>query len=202
MNKRYLHHVWRKLKPFNMWFFFAGFVICLAIGVYAARQNNVTSIQLRNEVLQADKDNGDVEGAMQKLRAHMYAHMNSGLSTGSLQQPIQLKYRYERLVDAENQRVATTNADIYTAAQNYCEKLYPTGLSGGPRVPCIKQYVTDHGASEQTIPDALYKFNFVSPVWSPDLAGWSLLFTGVFLALFLIRFLMERCMKAEMSEHL
>jgi hypothetical protein len=44
-------------------------------------------------------------------------------------------------------------------------------------VPCIQQYVQSHSktAVTATIPDALYKFSFVSPSWSPDLAGWSLL---------------------------
>ncbi len=202
MNKKHLHRVWRKLKPINMWFFLGGFVIFLGLGIYGMRANNFTAIKLRDEVLAADQAGTDVEAPLLKLREYMYSHMNSGLSTDSLQQPIQLKYRYERLVEAEKQRVATTNEQIYTEAQKYCEGLYPTGLSGGPRVPCIKQYVTEKGATEQGIPDALYKFDFVSPAWSPDLAGWSLVLAGVFLALFLIRFLLERWMKAEMSEHL
>ena len=202
MNKRHLHHVWRRLKPINTWFFFGGFIVFLCMGIYGARANNLTSIKLRDEVLAADQAGTDVEAPLQKLREHMYSHMNAGLASGSLQQPIQLKYRYQRLVEAEKLRVTQTNDQIYTEAQKYCEALYPTGLSGGPRVPCIKQYVTEKGASEQTIPDALYKFNFISPSWSPDLAGWSLLLSGVFLALFLIRLLLERWMKAEMAQHL
>ena len=128
MNKRHLHHVWRKLKPINTWFFFGGFVLFLGIGIYGARANNLQSIKLRDAVLAADQANGDVETPLVKLREHMYSHMNSGLSSGNLQQPIQLKYRYERLVEAEKQRVTQTNDQIYTEAQKYCEALYPTGF--------------------------------------------------------------------------
>ena len=43
-----------------------------------------------------------------------------------------------------------------------------------------------HNLTLPTIPDALYKFDFVSPAWSMDLAGWSIVATVVSFALFVI----------------
>lgn len=199
MSKRALKHAWKRLKPINTWYFFAAFVVFLVIGVFAVRQNNITSLRLREEVLKADEQNGDAEAALQRLREHMHAHMNAGLSSGSLQQPIQLKYTYERLV-AEQQRQAAGSQTLYEEAQNYCESQGGTLREG--RVPCVQQYVSARGGQAElpAIPDALYKFDFVSPRWSPDLAGFSLLLAGVFLALFLIRFLTERWFKSELKE--
>lgn len=202
MNKRYLHHVWRKIRPINTWYFFAAFVVFLVIGVFAIRNNNLTALHLRDEVLKADQEDGDVEGALQKLRLYMYSHMNASLASGSLKQPIQLKYRYERLLEAEQKKTGDGQA-VYAEAQSYCESRFPAGTLREQRVPCVQQYISEHSNGQTpNIPDALYKFDFVSPAWSPDLAGWSLLLAGVFLALFLIRFLTERWFKAEFAEHL
>lgn len=202
MSKRYLRHVWKKLRPINTWYFFAAFVVFLAIGTYAIRQNNVRSIELREAVLEADKNGGDVEGALTELREHIYAHMNAGLSSSTLQQPIQLKYRYERLLEEQQQRVAEANSELYAAAQSYCEQQFGAGSLQDQRVPCVQQYITERsGENIKEIPDALYKFDFVSPRWSPDVAGWSLLLAGVFLALFLIRFLTERWFRAELKAY-
>jgi hypothetical protein len=203
MNKRSLHHIWTKLRPFGSVYFLAAAGIFLVIGVTAMRQNNLTAIRLRDEVLKVDEQNGDVETALKNLRTHIYSHMNSELAggTSNVQQPIQLKYRYERLVAAEKERVSAANEKIYNEAQTDCERRFPAGLSGSNRLPCIEQYVTSHNVKEQSIPDSLYKFDFVAPRWSPDLAGISLVLSGLFLLLFLVRVGLERWVKHRLEEH-
>lgn len=199
MSKRHLRKIYQKIRVINTWYFFGLFVIFLIVGVLAVRQNNVKSIELRDAVIKADEQNKDVEGALRQLREHMYSHMNSGLSNDALKQPIQLKYRYERLVEAEKQKSGDSQ-QVYADAQKYCEERFGQGALRDGRVPCVQEYVSQHsGGQVSQIPDSLYKFDFVSPRWSPDLAGWSLLLSGVFLALFLIRFLTERWFKSELK---
>lgn len=199
MSKRHLRKIYQKIRVINTWYFFGLFVIFLIVGVLAVRQNNVKSIELRDAVIKADEQNKDVEGVLRQLREHMYSHMNSGLSNGALKQPIQLKYRYERLVEAEKQKSGDSQ-QVYADAQKYCEERFGQGALRDGRVPCVQEYVSQHsGGQVSQIPDSLYKFDFVSPRWSPDLAGWSLLISGVFLALFLIRFLTERWFKSELK---
>ncbi len=201
MTKRHLRQIWSRIKLFNTWYFFGLFAIFLIIGITAVRQNNIKSIELRQAVLEADKQNGDVESALRDLREHIYSHMNAELSGGTLQQPIQLKYRYERLVEAEKKK-SSDSEKIYSDAQAYCEQRFGQGALRDGRVPCVQQYVTEHSTNNDIsqIPDALFKFDFISPAWSPDLAGWSLLLAGVFLALFLIRFLTERWFKTMLKD--
>src|SRR3569623_2135985 len=104
--------------------------------------------------------------------------MNTYLATSAgLYPPNQLKYTYDRLVKAEGDRVTLANSQLYTQAQVYCQQQNSVDFSGRNRVPCITNYVNTHGIKTQAIPDALYKFDFVSPRWSPDLAGWSMVFT-------------------------
>ena len=176
MDKRSAHHTWTKIRWLKPWYFAVLALIATATCVFALRANNEHMVTLRNDVYSADKNNGDVTGALKNLQAYVTTHMNTNLSSGpsSVYPPIQLKYTYERLVKA--QQAAQSNSQLYTAAQHYCEKLDPVDFSGHNRVPCIEKYVETHGgAKPQTIPDALYKFDFVSPRWSPDLTGWSML---------------------------
>lgn len=201
MKKTSLGSFWNRLVDASKWVFLAGFVFFALISVFALRQNNLRAIELRDAVLEADKNKGDVELALQDLREHVHAHMNADLSAGTgLQQPVQLKYRYDRLVAAEEKRVEKANEAIYPEAQAYCERQLPSGFSGGTRIACIEEYVLENGEEPKEIPDNLYKFDFVAPRWSPDLAGLSLLLSGVFLIVFVFKFAMDKWLKSELSE--
>lgn len=181
----------KKLKP---WYLLVLTLISGVICIFALRANNEHMITLRNAVYQADKNNTDVQATLQKLQAYVTRHMNTNLSAGpnAVYPPIQLQYTYERLVEAENAKLTQGNPDLYTEAQQYCEKQDPVDFSGHNRVPCIQQYVLTHTSqAPAAIPDALYKFSFVSPRWSPDLAGWSLVTTILCALLTLVSFLAQ-----------
>ena len=203
MNKRKLHHVFVKLRPISHWYFAVLFVFSGVLAVYGLRQNNLTALELRDKVLQTDKENGDVEAALQELREFTYGHMNANLASETgIYPPIQLKYTYERLVAAEQTRVQSENRDLYSEAQAHCEATRPQGFSGSNRISCIQQYVDEHGtasAKPQTIPDSLYKFDFVSPAWSPDLAGLSLVIATLTLLLLVVRLLARWWLKSQLD---
>lgn len=192
MNKRHMHHVWTKLRAVKPWYFLLVAAVSTVVCVFALRANNQHMVQLRDAVYQADKDNTDVAGALHDLQAYVTAHMNTNLSSGAnaVYPPIQLKYTYDRLVQAQTGQL---NGDqLYSQAQAYCEQQNSTDFSGRNRVPCIEQYVQAHGGGQAPatdIPDALYKFSFVSPSWSPDLAGWSLIVAAISWLLFVVTLL-------------
>lgn len=199
MNRRYLHHVWRKFRIVSPWYFSILALIFGSLALHGLRQNNLKMVSLRDAVYRADEQDGDVEATLRGLREHVHSHMNTDLTAGNLaiSPPIQLKYRYDRLVKAERERVAAVNEQVYISAQADCERRFPgQSTTGSGRIPCIEEYVSTHGTKEQPIPDALYKFDFVSPRWSPDLAGWSLLFCALSGALFVIRLLIGRWFRA------
>lgn len=178
MDKSSLHHLLTAIRKVKVWYLLVPLLVSLVVCLFALRGNNLRMIELRDQVYSADQKGGDVEGSLQVLRAYVYSHMNTQLANNSnVYPPIQLKYTYQRLQEAEKQRVKGENDKIYTQAQAYCEQQNPNGFSGRGRVPCIEEYVKSHGVSERKIPDAMYKFDFVSPRWSPDLAGFSLLVT-------------------------
>jgi hypothetical protein len=142
---------------------------------------NSAEAKKRYETLLAvDAAGGDVEKALFDLRQFVYSHMNTtiGSETG-VKPPIQLSGTYKRLVDAEKARVKQANDELYNKAQVDCERRFPAGLSGSNRIPCITEYVTQNAIKEQTIPEGFYKYDFVSPLWSPDLAGFGIIVTAV-----------------------
>jgi len=131
-------------------------------------------IRLRDAVYSADKNNDDVEAALRQLRIYIYSHMNTSLASGpnAVHPPIQLKYTYERLQQAQESALGQGNSTLYSQAQTYCEQKTQVGSEV---ISCIQQYAADHGIQLAPIPDSLYKFDFTSARWSFDIAGWSLL---------------------------
>jgi hypothetical protein len=190
MNKRHLHHIWTKLRFIKPWYFLGLTILCTVICVAALRANNEHMVKLRNDVWAADKNNTDVQTPLRNLQVYVTSHMNTDLSTGvSIYPPIQLQHTYERLVQAQKDQLAQTNTQLYTDAQHYCEQQDPVDFSGHNRVPCIEQYVSSKSPDAvqlPAIPDSLYKFSFVTPTWSPDLAGWSLVATVLSGLLFIV----------------
>ena len=184
--------------------FLALFIIAAIVAIYALRQNNQTMVKLRAEVYAADQADGDVNSALNKLREYVYGHMNTDLSSGgnAIKPPIQLKYTYERLLGTEQQKAASSNSKIYTDAQNYCQALVPAGTSGRGRIPCVQDYVTSRDVKTTPIPTGLYQFDFISPTWSPDLAGWSLVIAALTLLAFIFSWLMQTLTKRKLREPL
>jgi hypothetical protein len=194
MNKRRLHHAWTGLRRIKPWYFLIIAVISTVVCIFALRANNQQMVKLRNAVYSADKNNTDAERALKQLQAYVTAHMNTNLSsgTGSVYPPIQLKYTYDRLLQAQQSQLAQTNTQLYTEAQHYCEQQNPVDFSGHNRVPCIEQYIssrTPDSVQLPVIPAALYEFSFATPNWSPDLAGWSLVVVILSGLLFIITLL-------------
>lgn len=154
------------------------FVVFSLVGLSA---NSNEAKRRYDSLIAVDQAGGDVEASLNDLRGYIYSHMNTqiGSDTG-INPPIQLKGTYERLVEAEKVKVATTNDALYGEAQAYCESTQPTGFSGRNRLDCIEKYVDENGVKEKSIEDDFYKFDFVPPRWSADLAGYSILLASIF----------------------
>ena len=57
-------------------------------------------------------------------------------------------------------------------------------------------------AGSVPVDDLFYTRSVMSPSWSPDLAGWSLLLAGFFFGLFIIRLVLERWLHHKFKNHL
>ena len=173
MKKQTLHKVWHYVRFIKPWYLLVLALLLAITCIFALRANNSHMGKLRSAVYSADQSNGDVQGTLNNLQAYVTSHMNTDLTGGNtgVYPPIQLQYTYERL---EEQAGQGGNGDLYTQAQAYCQKQDAIDFSGHNRVPCIEQFVQSHGVKPVQLPASLYEFAFISPRWSPDLAGWTM----------------------------
>jgi hypothetical protein len=201
LHKKTLHKA-AMIKHIPYWVFLVLFAVTGCTSVVALRHNNETMINLRNAVYEADKNNSNIETALDGLRGYVYSHMNTNLSSGgnAIKPPIQLKYSYERLQATETQRVAAVNAQVTIDAQNYCAAQNPGSDAAvkSNRFDCARDYLSSHTAQASPVPTALYEYDFVSPSWSPDTAGWSLAAAGLFSILFVVSFSLEYLVRIRM----
>ena len=179
------------------------FMVSAVAAVYTLRQNNLTMVKLRDAVYQADEKGGDVNKALNELRSYVHSRMNTNLSSGgnTIKPPIQLKYTYERL--AANAQKEANDEGLYTEAANYCQARIPASvsISGRSRVACVSDYILSHGGKRaEAVPTALYQFDFISPTWSPDLAGWGLVITTVLLLAMIARIIIDRVFRKRLRD--
>lgn len=192
-----MHHYWRYARVIHPAFFLSLAIIFGALSIAALRHNNQQMIKLRDAVYQADQQGGDVEGALLSLRQYVFSHMNTSLASGpnAVHPPIQLKYTYERLQAAQQQQLGQDHSEIYGQAQKTCEQQNQGGTTQS-MIACIQSYTAAHGIQLTPIPEGLYKFDFVSAKWSPDLAGWSIVaaifFTLAFIIASIYRWMMKK----------
>jgi preprotein translocase subunit SecF len=162
-------------------------VIFAVLSVIGLTMNSQGAKDRYDALIAVDKAGGDVEAALNELRSYIHSHMNTQIGSDiGIRPPIQLSGTYSRLADAEKARVAEANEEVYTRAQAECEKTNPAGSLRNGRVQCIQAYIDTNSVKENVVDSSFYKFDFVPPVWSADLAGISLLLTAVFTLTFSI----------------
>lgn len=184
--------IWHRVSGISLMALTVLFMISIGISILALRANNVKMGELRQAVYIADEQGGDIELALQNLRVFVYSHMNTDLRAGSTSTgaPIQLVNRFNAAVAAEQARVAALSSaasGVYADAQARCER---SSLPLTARAQCIQDYVAANGSGIPQLnlpPKEFYSFDFASPIWSPDLAGWSLIVSAIIAMLILVR---------------
>jgi len=156
------------------------FFLCITGASYELRQNNIHMIKLRQNLLAADASGVNVESSLNELRSYVFGHMNTNVNTnGSTEAPIQLVNTYYR---------AILQVEAYDATQSGSLALYNSAVATCnaqegdlyKNVTCVENYLTTNGngLKNQNLPSkGMYQFNFISPKWSNDLAGWLVVFS-------------------------
>ena len=175
-----------KLSQLATWQLVLVLAIWAVVVASLLRVNNVQMIQRREAVKVADEKGDDtaLKDAAIVLQKYSAKHMNS--STG----PIDLKQKYLRDIQlavekAQSQALHNPHGNVYKRAADVCDPHYT--LYSHPYFNCILQEVDKYAPSSQVgeleikYPDpAPYKLEFISPRFSFDWAGLSVV---VFLGL-------------------
>lgn len=189
--KKFLHH-WRK-KVTRTWVLLVVLAVGVASSVYFLRQNNLQMVELRNNVVKADEQGGDISGALEKLNEHVFHHMNT-----KIVRPIELVNTYNKQAALAIQAANQDNSrDLYAEGTAQCER---RGVPLSSIAQCISEYALNNnaggGPKEIILPDKnRFVYTFATARWTPDLAGFSVLITGVvlcWLAVRLIEYILVR----------
>jgi hypothetical protein len=157
-----------------------------ASGVFALRRNNLGMLEIRDKVISADSTGVDIDKSLASLQKYVSEHMNSTPPKLGNQPALQLKSTYDRSVAVEKARVTAERDKVNADAISACEASLPTSLLSD-RANCIIEYNTARPVSERTIVPDLYRYDFVSPKWTPDIAGWSIVIGVGFLVALLLQ---------------
>lgn len=167
---------YKKLR-LKLWQIFILLVVFAGCSVYFLRQNNLRMVTLRNEVVAADEQGGDVTGALKRLNQHVFHHMNT-----EIVRPIELVHTYNKQAQAAIEAAnKSSGRDIYAEATAVCER---RGVPLTSIAQCAADYAANNnpgvGPGEINLPDKnRFIYTFAAPRWTPDMAGFSLLLTVV-----------------------
>ena len=188
--KKRAEYIKRILRKVKTWHLVVILIIFAILSLVFLRANNLGMIELRDQVIVADKSGDQVVLAQVagELQEYVSRHMNA--DTGQ----IPLQGSYDRAVQDAFDRV---NSDIdasgYSIATEDCKKMIASSGYQG-YAECVATAV---GVGESTLntPDlpnpSLYYLFFASPVISFDLAGVMVIFTTLVFCLIVIKLLTE-----------
>lgn len=189
VDKRRVRKSLKQIQRIKTWQLVVLLILNVFVSATLLRLNNVGMLQRREAVHAADKQGSpeDTRARLYDLQRYAAAHMNA--STGR----VYLQDKYNR--DAQAAIAAATNSSIqgqtvYNDAEAVCKPQYH-GWSTA-YMQCFLAELEKNPTSEK-LPDPvmpvpeLYRYEFLSPVWSPDFAGWSVVLLCVIVLMIIAR---------------
>jgi hypothetical protein len=193
--KRQIKRTIRQLQHVKTWQLFIVLILMIFVSATFLRLNNIGMEQRRTGVLQADKD-GDqavIQARLYDLQRYVTAHMNADMGT------IYLEDTYKRDTQGAIDAASGTNnpnGNVFLKAQQVCAPKYAAlGHYSLAYQQCVIDQLNSYPTGAQLtsnlqLPKAdAYRHSYVSPLWSPDFAGFSVLICLLILLTIIARFL-------------
>ncbi|MCX6728267.1 MAG: hypothetical protein NTV39_00640 [Candidatus Saccharibacteria bacterium] len=188
-NKKHVKRSLVQLQRIKTWQLVIILILASFVSATFLRLNNIGMVQRRNAVYTADTvgNNKVTQERLYDLQRYVSAHMNTDMGGG-----VSLPATYNRdTQELYKKASAGSNGNIYVKAQQVCAPRYSNWSPA--YVQCTVNELAKYPAGA-TLSDAVkpspgpYKYNFVSPLWSPDFAGWSVIVCVVILIMIIARF--------------
>lgn len=193
----------KRLQVIKTWQLIILLVLASFVAATFLRLNNTGMVERRNAVYAADKvgNQDDLTYRIYDLQRFASSHMNADTGVFYLQETYNRDVK--ELVDASSAE-SSSNQTVNDAAEAVCR---PQFSSWSPAyVQCFVNELNKHGGTD-TLPSvqlpapALYRYSFVSPLWSPDFAGWSLVVCAVLLIAIIARLISLVVLKIMLKRH-
>ncbi len=203
-DKRHIRKGIRRLQRIKTWQLLILLILAGFLAATFLRLNNIGMIQRRDAVLSADKE-GDVnviQSRLYDLQRYVFEHANA--STGQFYLEHQYRRDAQKAVDAASSD-SNPNGNINAKAEAVCRPQYSVWS------PAYVQCFTDELSKYPPSPDPtqnvtlprvdLYKKEYVSPLWSPDFAGWSLVVCAVIVLMIITRLISLGILRLLLKRH-
>lgn len=185
----------KRLKKLAIWQLALLFVVFSILSATFLRQNNLNMQDKRNAVIEADKS-GDEKQITQKLyelQKYVSSHMNTDLGKG-----VEITETFKRnQIKYINDTQSNNNINIYKQANENCQAQNFKYLNQYRQ--CVYDYINSIPGGKvlsSTIISEdemrlVYIHNYISPLWSPDLAGFFVLITAILVLVIVVRIISE-----------
>ena len=195
----------KQLQKVKTWQLILLFLLGCFISATLLRLNNIGMVERRNSVISAD-EKGDEQAIISRLydlQRYVSAHMNSDMGGG-----MYLDASYKRDVQAAYDKAAVDsnpNGNIYKKAQEVCAPQFSRYTY--QYLQCTTGELAKYPSANDLVssikaPKAdSYKHDFVSPTWSADFAGWSVLVTALIGLMIIARLLALLVLRALLRRH-
>ncbi len=168
----------KRLQRVKTWQLVILLILMSFVSATLLRLNNTGMVARRQAIASADKSGnvGDIQERISDIQHYSAAHMNA--DTGVFYLQGQYNRAVQKQASEASGAVSQKALEIRRAADAVCKPQF-TGWSPA-YVRCYVDELNKHPADEITtaglqVPSAAqYRYSFISPLWSPDFAGWSL----------------------------
>ena len=191
-DKRELRTDVRRLKRVKTWQLLIVLILLCFVSATLLRLNNIGMLQRREAVLNADAsgDQGATAAALIQLQQYSAGHMNA--NTGAFY----LENTYKQAVKAAVEKAASysdPNGNVLKKADRTCQAQF-TGYSQA-YTECVAAEQRKYNAAPNPndlvkFPNpSLYRYSYLSPRWSPDFAGLSIVVCLIVALVIVVRFI-------------
>lgn len=203
-DKRQVRKSIKQLQRVKTWQLVILLILTGLISATFLRLNNIGMLERRAAVLVADKlgNTEDIQNRLYDLQRYVSEHINA--NTGAIYLEHQYKRDSKKIIDAAG-GTTNPNGNIYKKASETCDTQFR--IYSQPYLQCYLSELRKYPASDNTpttvtLPRTeLYRHEFLSPAWSPDFAGWSLVVNGVIALMIGARLISLAILKTLLKRH-
>lgn len=204
-DKRSIKRSIKQLQTIKTWQLAILLVLMLFITATFLRMNNTGMIQRRQAVAAADKTGNidEINARIYDLQRYSAAHMNA--NTGTFYLTEQYNREVRKRAEAVSEQSSEASLAIRRQADAVCQPQFTTWSPAYVR--CFADELAKYPAETITeanleLPSsALYRYSFVSPRWSPDFAGWSVVISLLIVAVIVLRLLSLAILRMLLKRH-
>lgn len=204
-DKRRIKRNIKELQRIKTWQLIILLILASFVAATFLRLNNIGMVERRTAVLAADEaGNSQVTiNRLYDLQRYVSVHMNSDMGKG-----LYLETSYKRDDQAAIDRASqdsNPNGNIYKKAQEVCAPQF--SRYSYAYLQCTTGELAKYPAASGLVESAKrpnpysYLHVFVSPLWSPDFAGWSVVVCLVITLMIIVRLLSLAALRIILHQH-